>query len=215
MAGHSLSSFGAGIALALFTLLEAHQVAGQPENYRSNRAALAQWIDNTDAQLTFVGAPRGAPFKPFDIQVIWCSEQRGRVCGGNCTIYTGVGDTCLLTQYTASCLAATDNLGYCSRQECRPPCNVYRKCGDPMDNGFCSTPYTNAINIMLSTSVSHLKMFSSSDLDLQLQTTSQMLPKVSVWCTVINRDLTAAVARNPEPRTSLDKTVWSTCQLHC
>lgn len=151
MAGHSLSLFGAGIALTLLMLLAAHQVAGQPENYRSNRTALAQWIGNTNAHLTFVGAPRGAPFKPFDIQVIWCSEQMGRVCGGNCTIYTGVGDTCLLTQYTASCLAATDNLGYCSRQECRPPCNVYRKCGDPMDNGFCSTPYTNAINIMLIT----------------------------------------------------------------
>lgn len=75
----------------------------------------------------------------------------GRVCGGNCTVYTGVGNTCLLTRYTASCLAATDNLGYCSRQECRPPCNVYRRCDAPMDNGFCSTPYTNAINIMLIT----------------------------------------------------------------
>ncbi|KAI0729529.1 hypothetical protein C8Q72DRAFT_828949 [Fomitopsis betulina] len=44
--------------------------------------------------------------------VTYCSQRIDSVCGGACTVYTG-GATCLNAPDT-NCLAATNNVGFCS-----------------------------------------------------------------------------------------------------
>ena len=103
------------------------------------------WISTTDAELTFIGkainplAPRSAE----DTTVTYCSNRVDAVCGGPCTVYTGVA-ACLNTPNT-NCLAATTNVGFCDRSGCTHSCNQLSTCGTRLDNNFCFTPGTQSI----------------------------------------------------------------------
>ncbi|KAF8551783.1 hypothetical protein OG21DRAFT_1512316 [Imleria badia] len=108
---------------------------------------MAYWIAHTDAQLTFIGdsinplSSRSA----LTTTVTYCSTRIDNVCGGACTVYTG-GATCLNAPNT-NCLAATNNVGFCSGTGCGGPCNQLSSCGTPLGNGYCYTPDTNSIAV--------------------------------------------------------------------
>lgn len=81
---------------------------------------MINWLKTTDAKLTFVGEPIPGINSPAGLvsrealstTVTYCSQRIDSVCGGACTVYTG-GATCLDAPNT-NCLAATNNVGFCS-----------------------------------------------------------------------------------------------------
>ena len=147
MARRSFSNLSAGIAITLLSLL-ARPAAGQ--GYRSDWTSLGRWIENTDAQLRFVGEPDGGHLNPFHVRIIYCSQRKENICGGRCTVYTGPGDQCLRTEGRVDCLAATHDITFCATQTCSEHCNGYALCGVRMESGFCLTPSTNSIQIPIS-----------------------------------------------------------------
>lgn len=106
------------------------------------------WLDNTDAEITYIGKPLGdlsdlSKRNPLDTSVTYCSGRVDNVCGGPCTVYNG-GATCLNAPGT-NCLFATNNVGFCDRSGCGGSCNQFSTCGTRLDNGFCATPGTASI----------------------------------------------------------------------
>ncbi|KAN0085668.1 hypothetical protein V8E55_006802 [Tylopilus felleus] len=105
------------------------------------------WIANTDAVLTFVGdtinplSSRSA----LTTTVTYCSTRIDDVCGGACTVYNG-GATCLDAPDT-NCLAATNNVGFCSSSGCGGSCNQLSTCGTQLEYGYCYTPDTQSIAV--------------------------------------------------------------------
>ncbi|KAF8551781.1 hypothetical protein OG21DRAFT_1512311 [Imleria badia] len=108
---------------------------------------MAYWIAHTDAQLTFIGDSIN-PLSSRSAEtttVTYCSSRIDNVCGGRCTVYTG-GAACLNAPDT-NCLAATNNVGFCSGTGCRNPCNQLSTCGVRLDYGYCYTPGTVSIAV--------------------------------------------------------------------
>ena len=103
------------------------------------------WLDNTDAEITYVGEPIGDFSKRnvLNTMVTYCSSRVDAVCGGRCTVYNG-GPTCLNAPATV-CLAANHNVGFCNRSGCRGSCNQLSSCGVRLDKNFCYTPGTASI----------------------------------------------------------------------
>ncbi|KAI0311193.1 hypothetical protein OF83DRAFT_1069206, partial [Amylostereum chailletii] len=106
------------------------------------------WLANTDANLTFIGAPINA-LASRDGQslttVTYCDSRAANVCGGTCTVHT-TGPICLHAPGTR-CLAATSNVGFCDHKGCDGSCNQLSTCGTRLDDGFCYTPGTKSIFI--------------------------------------------------------------------
>lgn len=100
---------------ALFSLM-----TPQPEVSILTQDEMINWLKTTDATLTFVGEPIPgvnaraglASREALSTTVTYCSQRIDSVCGGACTVYTG-GATCLNAPDT-NCLAATNNVGFCS-----------------------------------------------------------------------------------------------------
>ena len=103
------------------------------------------WIKTTDAELTVIGEPINplAPRSAQNTMVTYCNPRIDNICGGSCSVYNG-GATCLAAPGT-SCLAATNNVGFCDRGGCGHSCNQLSTCGTRLDNGFCYTPGTQSI----------------------------------------------------------------------
>ncbi|RPD58869.1 hypothetical protein L226DRAFT_616610 [Lentinus tigrinus ALCF2SS1-7] len=103
------------------------------------------WLNTTDAKITFIGKPidPNAPPSPDNVIVTYCSDRTQNVCGGPCTVYNG-GAACLYAPDT-NCLSATANVGFCDHTDCGGSCNQLASCGTRLDNGFCYTPGTNSI----------------------------------------------------------------------
>ncbi|KAH6893645.1 hypothetical protein BKA70DRAFT_1323674 [Coprinopsis sp. MPI-PUGE-AT-0042] len=147
MARYSFSQISAGIAITLLSI--PRLVAGQrPKGYLASPEDLEKWIAETDATVNYIGPGRISPINPFEVRIIWCSERRGDVCGGECTVYTGGGDQCMRTMQSTACLASTSNIRFCATDTCEPACNLYDECGVHMDSGFCVTPHTSSIQIV-------------------------------------------------------------------
>ena len=106
---------------------------------------MKHWLATTDAVVTFVGPPLSALSvpDPKNTTVIYCSSVAASICGGSCMVYTG-GSTCISAPSTA-CLSATNDVAFCTPDNCTGPCNVYNSCGTPLEDGFCYTPDTNSI----------------------------------------------------------------------
>ncbi|KAI5830641.1 hypothetical protein K523DRAFT_351460 [Schizophyllum commune Tattone D] len=141
---------GFAVCLSLFSGVLTSPTTGVQANIVSE-AELMHWLKTTDAELTFVGepipginAPEGLASRAAETtKVIYCSTRSLNVCGGRCTVYNG-GPACLNAPNT-NCLSATHNVAFCGAKGCNYPCTEYAHCESPMDNGFCFTPYTNAI----------------------------------------------------------------------
>ncbi|KAI5892304.1 uncharacterized protein SCHCODRAFT_02503248 [Schizophyllum commune H4-8] len=141
---------GFAVCLSLFSGVFASLTTGVQANIVSE-AELMHWLKTTDAELTFVGepipginAPEGLAARAAETtKVIYCSTRSLNVCGGRCTVYNG-GPACLNAPNT-NCLSATHNVAFCGAKGCNYPCTEYAHCESPMDDGFCFTPYTNAI----------------------------------------------------------------------
>ena len=103
------------------------------------------WLDTTDANITFIGAPldRNAPRAADNVVVTYCNTRAQNVCGGICTVYNG-GAKCLNAPGT-NCLTASTNVAFCSGSACNQACNQLSTCGVRLDSGFCFTPGTNSI----------------------------------------------------------------------
>ncbi|KAI0310234.1 hypothetical protein OF83DRAFT_1278926 [Amylostereum chailletii] len=114
-------------------------------NYLITENEFRYWLANTDANLTFIGAPINAlaPRSALNTQVTYCSSRIDNLCGGACTVYNG-GATCLNAPNT-KCLAATHNVGFCDRGGCKHSCNQLSTCGTRLDSNFCYTPGTKSI----------------------------------------------------------------------
>ncbi len=120
----------------------------KPVTYLVSHEQMMHWIATTDAELTFVGKPIN-PLTPRSTQtttVTYCSSRIDNVCGGACTVYTG-GSTCLNAPNT-NCLAATNNVAFCSSGGCSGACNQLSTCGTRLDNGFCVTLSTQSILVL-------------------------------------------------------------------
>ncbi|KAI0657938.1 hypothetical protein C8Q70DRAFT_249546 [Cubamyces menziesii] len=107
--------------------------------------AMAHWIANTDAELTFIGER----FNPLDKRaalattVTYCTKRAGTICGGTCSVYTG-GATCLATPGTV-CMTSTRDIGYCDTAGCNGNCGDLAQCGETLENGFCFVPGTESV----------------------------------------------------------------------
>ena len=106
------------------------------------------WLDNTDADITFIGKPLGdlsdlSKRNALETTVTYCTHRTDQLCGGTCVVYNG-GATCIDAPGT-QCLAATNNVGFCDRGGCGGSCNQFSSCGTRLDNNFCYTPGTASI----------------------------------------------------------------------
>ncbi|GJE96908.1 hypothetical protein PsYK624_131160 [Phanerochaete sordida] len=117
----------------------------EPATYLVSHEQMMHWIATTSAELTFIGEPLNplAPRSAQQTSVTYCSERSGSFCGGSCTVYNG-GPTCLNAPDT-SCLAASNNVVFCSSPGCGGACNQLASCGTRLANGFCFTPDTKSI----------------------------------------------------------------------
>ena len=133
---------------------------------------MINWLKTTDAELTFIGepipginAPEGLSSREALVTTVtYCSVPIDNICGGSCTVYTG-GAACLNAPGT-SCLAATNNVAFCSssgyvplctsgkRQDadgvcvavtsCTGNCNERSACVTPMGGSHWYTPNTES-----------------------------------------------------------------------
>ncbi|KAH6893651.1 hypothetical protein BKA70DRAFT_1118979 [Coprinopsis sp. MPI-PUGE-AT-0042] len=144
MARFSFTQSNAGILITLLSIPPL--VAGKDSTgYRASSEDLEKWFQETNAAIKCFGPGRITPINPLDTRVVWCSEQQGdKVCGGECTVYTGRGYLCVRTTH-ASCLAATKPVRMCFGNICETQCNDYVYCGPKLSNGFCYTPDTHSI----------------------------------------------------------------------
>ena len=99
-------------------------------------------LKDSGANITFAGDFPSSD-GPTTTTVTYCSSAVNGVCGGDCTVYTGE-NTCLHAPST-KCLAATNNVGFCDKKNCKGSCHDLATCGDWMDNNFCYTPGTDSI----------------------------------------------------------------------
>ncbi|KAK0494316.1 hypothetical protein EDD18DRAFT_1333282, partial [Armillaria luteobubalina] len=109
-------------------------------------AEFDHWLATTDAKITYHGNATSNPLAPRDAsitRVTYCSSIIGNACGGACTVYYG-GATCLNAPNTV-CLAATNNVGFCSSAGCVGSCTLLTSCEYYLDGGFCYTPDTKSI----------------------------------------------------------------------
>ena len=111
------------------------------------------WFATTNATLTFTGAPinplRLSQRDSQETVVTYCNKRAQNVCGGTCQVYTG-GPICLDAPGVA-CLAATRNVGFCTKLGCGGTCNQLASCGTLLDGGFCPTPKANSIVVEVDT----------------------------------------------------------------
>ncbi|RDX48658.1 hypothetical protein OH76DRAFT_1404587 [Lentinus brumalis] len=133
------------LAFAVVAAMVSQAIASPIEAGIVTTDEFLQWLDTTDANITYIGAPinRNAPRSAENIMITYCSSRTQNVCGGACTVYNG-GATCLYAGGTV-CIAATANVGFCDRQNCGGSCNQLASCGTRLDNGFCYTPGTQSI----------------------------------------------------------------------
>ncbi|KAF8178309.1 hypothetical protein K438DRAFT_2021964 [Mycena galopus ATCC 62051] len=109
-------------------------------------ATMKEWLDTTDAELTFTGLPiESLGFNPLVTTVTFCSKRTANLCSGPCTVFTGAG-VCHNAPNT-NCLSATTNVAFCDRSNCGGSCNTLSTCGTHLDDGFCYTPGTASISI--------------------------------------------------------------------
>ena len=136
--GNALSSFRSAPRCT-------HWATTQPATYLVSHDEMMHWIKTTDADLTFIGEPINplAPRSAQNTMVTYCNTRIDNICGGSCSVYNG-GATCIAAPGT-SCLAATNNVGFCDRGGCGHSCNQLSTCGTRLDNGFCYTPGTQSI----------------------------------------------------------------------
>ncbi|KXN83100.1 hypothetical protein AN958_01851 [Leucoagaricus sp. SymC.cos] len=123
--------------------------SGTTSNVMSHEDMM-NWLETTDANLTYVGEPTYNQLPPGSAQettVVFCNRLVGNDCGGNCTVVTGKA-TCLPAPGT-KCLAATQNVGFCDRGGCGHSCHQLSNCGTYLNNGeFCSAPGTESIVLL-------------------------------------------------------------------
>jgi hypothetical protein len=106
------------------------------------------WLDNTDAEVTFHGKPLGdlhdlSKRNALTTMVTYCTRRTDSICGGSCSVYNG-GPTCIDAPGT-NCLTANTNVGFCDHGGCGGSCNQFSTCGTHLDDNFCYTPGTNSI----------------------------------------------------------------------
>ncbi|KAK0477045.1 hypothetical protein IW261DRAFT_1566509 [Armillaria novae-zelandiae] len=109
-------------------------------------AQFDHWLTTTDANITYYGNTTSNPLAPRDAlntRVTYCSSLVGNACGGFCTVYNG-GAACLDAPNTV-CLAATNNVGFCSSAGCIGTCTLLTSCILQLQGGFCYTPGTKSI----------------------------------------------------------------------
>ncbi|PBK85712.1 hypothetical protein ARMGADRAFT_1048012 [Armillaria gallica] len=109
-------------------------------------AEFDHWLATTDAKITYYGNTSSnalAPRAALNTRITYCSSRIGNVCGGACTVYDG-GAACLNAPDTV-CLAATQNVGFCSSPGCVGDCTQLTDCIMFLEGGFCFTPDTKSI----------------------------------------------------------------------
>ncbi|KAK0190144.1 hypothetical protein F5146DRAFT_1122496 [Armillaria mellea] len=109
-------------------------------------AEFDHWLATTDAKITYYGNITSNPLAPrsaLNTRVTFCSSLIGSVCGGACTVYDG-GAACLNAPDTV-CLAATNNVGFCSSPGCVGQCTQLTDCHMFLSGGFCAAPNTKSI----------------------------------------------------------------------
>lgn len=121
------------------------EAALDPATYLVSPEQMLHWLENTDAELTFIGGPINplAARSADNTMVTYCNRRIDDICGGSCTVYNG-GAACLNAPDT-TCLAATNNVGFCDRAGCGHSCNQLSTCGTRLENNFCYTPGTKSI----------------------------------------------------------------------
>ncbi len=126
-------------------LILTHQSTTKPATYGMSYEQMMHWIATTDAELTFVGPPINplAPRSAQNTVVTYCTNRVGSICGGTCRVHTS-GATCFDAAGT-NCMAATNNVGFCSGASCTGDCEQLYPCDVSMDDGFCYTPGVRSI----------------------------------------------------------------------
>ncbi|KAI0716741.1 hypothetical protein C8Q76DRAFT_767681 [Earliella scabrosa] len=147
--------FSAKFATLAFALLGsfASGVVGVPTAdaapYIVSHEQMMHWLATTDANITYVGEPLNplAPRAAQTTTVTYCSSRQGNTCGGACSVYVG-NPTCLRAPNT-NCLMATNDVQFCNTAGCGGICNRFSTCGVRLDGGFCYTPGTQAIRVLV------------------------------------------------------------------
>ncbi|KZV68733.1 hypothetical protein PENSPDRAFT_753888 [Peniophora sp. CONT] len=141
----NLSSFASVMVMASTLLLSASAIpTGQ--NDVPFESEFLTWLSTTNANVTYVGPKPGslAARAGGTVNVVYCTERHGNVCGGSCTVYNGP-NTCL--SGGISCLKASSDVSFCDHGNCHGSCNELSTCGTKLDNGFCDTPGTKSITV--------------------------------------------------------------------
>ncbi|KAH6888804.1 hypothetical protein BKA70DRAFT_1055976, partial [Coprinopsis sp. MPI-PUGE-AT-0042] len=112
---------------------------------------LNDWLDSSNANVTYLGNDWGSPRSLEEVRFIACSERTsGGTCGGRCYAFRGLQNgQCIPLPggRTATCLAATADVGGCSDRQCTiNDCFAYATCKSPLDHRFCDVEEISSID---------------------------------------------------------------------